>query len=311
MGSPAAASDTVAREQGQARLRGIALMTAANFFFASIDATAKFLIHDMNSLQVTWARFAGAFAAALFLANIVFKPERMRTGRPWLQLIRSAMIAVANTMMVFAFHFLQLDQTVSIMFTVPFIVAGLAVPLLGERIGPRRWTAIAVGFFGVLLVMRPGMGGIHPAALLCLLSAVAYSFYSILTRILSQTDSSATTLFYTNVVGVLALSAVVPFVWTTPTPRDAALMTIMGALATFGHFLLIMAHRLAPASILSPFMYTQLIWMIFYGYVVFADLPSRWTLAGAGVVIGSGLYLLYRERKVKGPDAPVSGDPVG
>lgn len=285
-------------------------MCAANICFASIDATAKFLVSDMNSLQVTWARFAGAFVVALFVSNVILRPDRLKSRKPWLQLIRSGLIAGANAVMVLALRYLQLDQTVSIMFTVPFIVAALAAPLLGERIGPRRWAAITVGFCGVLLVMRPGVGGIHPAAFLCLVSAVTYSFYSILTRILSEFDSSATTLFYTNLVGTVVLTAIVPFVWTTPTLNEAALMLVMGAFATFGHFLLIMAHRLAPASILSPFMYTQLVWMICYGYIIFGDLPNEWTLAGAGIVIASGLYLLYRERKLRGPAAPVSGDPV-
>jgi drug/metabolite transporter (DMT)-like permease len=299
-----------AADQRQARLRGIALMCAGSACFATVDAVSKFLVHDMNSLQVTWARFANAFIAALFMCHLFFKPGWMRTERPGLQLTRSFLIMAANAPMVFALRFLQLDQTISIMFTTPFLVAALAVPLLGERIGPRRWAAIAIGFCGVLLVMRPGFGGIHPAAFLCVISAITYSFFSILTRILSHSDSSATTIFYTNVVGALVLTAVVPFVWTTPTLWDGAMMIFIGALATVGHFLLILAHRYSPASILAPFIYTQLLWMLIYGYLLFGDLPNHWTLAGASIVIGSGLYLIYRERQVRGPAAPVSGDPV-
>jgi drug/metabolite transporter (DMT)-like permease len=216
----------------------------------------------------------------------------------------------ANTVMVYVLRFLQLDQTASILFAVPFLVAGFAIPMLGERIGPRRWAAIAVGFCGVLIVLQPGTGNIHPAAFICLISAVAVAIYQILTRVLSHTDSSATTMFYTNVMGTLVLSTIVPFIWVTPTWPEAILMIAMGSVASLGHYILIAAHRLAPASILAPFMYTQLIWMIFYGYVVFHQLPNHWTLAGASVVIASGLYLLYRERKVKGPSAPVSADQI-
>lgn len=131
-----------------------------------------------------------------------------------------------------------------------------------------------------------------------------------MTRILSHTDSSSTTLFYTNISGTVIMSLIVPFVWKTPTLFEAFLMAMMGTFACFGHYLLIAAHRMAPASVLSPFMYTQLIWMILYGYILFADLPNHWTLAGAGIVIASGLYLLYRERQVKGPAGAVSGDPI-
>jgi drug/metabolite transporter (DMT)-like permease len=234
----------------------------------------------------------------------------MRSRRPLTQIARSVLLFVSNLVVVYALRFLQLDQSSSILFAVPFIVAALSVPLLGESIGPRRWAAIAVGFAGVLIVIRPGFGGIHPAAFLCLAATFAVALYQITTRVLSHSDSSATTMFYTNLAGTVVLTAFLPLFWVTPTPFEAVLMFMMGAIATFGHFLLIAAHRLAPASVLAPFMYTQLIWMIFYGYVVFNDLPNHWTLAGASVVIASGLYLLYREIKVKGEAAPVSGDPL-
>lgn len=297
-------------EQKRARLRGIALMCAANIFFASIDTIAKLLVQSMSSVQVTWARFAGAFIVAVLLSNVLVRPDRIRSKRPFLQLTRSALLFVSNLVMVYALQFLQLDQTSSILFATPLIVAALSVPLLGERVGPRRWCAIAVGFVGVLIVIRPGFGGIHPAAFLCLAATVAVAFYNITTRVLSHADSSATTMFYTNMVGMVVLTACAPLFWTTPSPTEAFLMAAMGTVATIGHYLMIAAHRLAPASVLAPFMYTQLVWMIFYGYTVFHQLPSYWTLSGALVVIASGLYLLYREVKVKGETAPVSGDPL-
>lgn len=297
-------------EQRRACIRGIALMCIANICFATTDTMGKLLVQHMSSVQVTWARFAGAFLVSLFISNVFLHPERMRSSRPLLQLGRSAILFVSNLMVFFSLRFLQLDQTASILFAAPFIVAALSVPLLGEWVGPRRWAAIVVGFIGVLIVIRPGFGGIHPAAFLCLASAFAVALYVIMTRVLSHSDSSATTMFYTNIAGTVVLTALLPLFWSTPTPFDAVLMVAMGIAATIGHFLLIAAHRLAPASVLSPFMYTQLVWMIFYGYAVFNDLPNRWTLIGASVVIASGLYLLYREVKVKGERAPVSGDPI-
>jgi drug/metabolite transporter (DMT)-like permease len=186
------------------------------------------------------------------------------------------------------------------MFSTPFLVAILAGPLLGEWIGPRRWAAISIGFLGVILVMRPGLGGIHPAAALTVIGTFLYAIYLITTRVLSRTDSTATTVFYSNVVGLVGMSLALPFVWTTPKdPVVAVAMVAIGAFGALGHYLLIAAHRLAPAPILAPFIYSQLVWMVALGYLVFGDLPNRWTLLGASIVIASGLYLLFRERQLK------------
>jgi drug/metabolite transporter (DMT)-like permease len=176
----------------------------------------------------------------------------------------------------------------------------LSGPLLGEWVKWRRWTAIGVGFVGVLVVIRPGFGGMHPAAILSVASAVCYALYSILTRILARSDSTETTLFYSNLVGAVAMLPTLLFVWTPPENfLIVLLMVVIGAFGSIGHYLLIAGHRLAPASVLSPFIYTQIVWVIVLGYVVFGDVPNRWTLAGASIVIASGLYLLYRERKVR------------
>jgi drug/metabolite transporter (DMT)-like permease len=221
----------------------------------------------------------------------------MRTTRPVLQLARSAMLLGSTITNFLAFRYLQLDQALAILFSTPFLVAILAGPLLGEWIGWRRWVAILVGFAGVLLVTRPGIGGVHWAAFYSLASAVFYSLYIVATRVLSRTDTSDTTLFYSNLVGAVAMLPVLPFVWTTPhDPLIIVLMVAFGAFGSFGHYLLIVGHRLAPASVLAPFMYTQLVWATGFGYFVFGDVPNRWTLAGAAVVVASGLYLLHRER---------------
>jgi drug/metabolite transporter (DMT)-like permease len=286
------------------RLVGIALMCGAVAAFSCLDATAKYLNGHMDTLQVVWARYAGAFALALLLSNPVTTPGLMRTSRPVLQIVRSALLLGSSIFNFLAFRYLQLDQALSILFSVPFMVAALAGPMLGEWIGWRRWTAISVGFAGVLVVMRPGPTGFDPAALLSVGSAVCYALYGITTRLLARSDSSETTLFYTNLVGVVVMSPIVLLVWSTPASVwIACLMVLMGALGSFGHYLLIAGHRLAPASILSPFMYTQLIWAVMLGYLIFGDVPTGWTLAGAGIVIASGLYILNRERKMHSVEA--------
>ena len=291
--------DPAARERAQ-RLKGIALMSGAVAGFSCIDASAKFLIHHMDIVQVIWARYAFAFAFSLAISNPFRHPALMRTTRPALQLGRSALLLGSTVLNVVALRYLQLDQTVSILFSTPFLVAVLAGPLLGEWIGPRRWAAVSIGFLGVILVMRPGLGGIHPAAALSVIGVVLYAIYLIMTRVLARTDSSETTLFYSNVVGLVGMSLALPLVWTTPRdPVVAVVMVAIGGFGALGHYLLILAHRLAPAPILAPFMYSQLIWMVTLGYLVFGDVPNRWTLLGASIVIGSGLYLLFRERQLR------------
>jgi drug/metabolite transporter (DMT)-like permease len=274
-------------EQIHNRLTGIGLMCGAVLSFACLDATAKYLNLYMDTLQVVWARYTGAFILALFIFNPVSRPGLMRTKRPGLQLVRSAMLLGSTITNFLAFRYLQLDQALAI----------LAGPMLGEWIGWRRWVAILVGFAGVLLVTRPGVGDVHWAALYSVASAVFYALYIVATRVLSKSDTSDTTLFYSNLVGAVAMLPVLPFVWTTPNdPFVIFLMVVFGAFGSFGHYLLIVAHRLAPASVLAPFMYTQLVWATGFGYFVFGDVPNRWTLAGAAVVVASGLYLLHRER---------------
>ena len=276
-------------------------MCGAVVLFACNDAAAKYLNTHMHTVQVVWARYMAAFALAIVLLNPTGNPQVMRTRRPWLQLGRSALLLGSTVLNFFALRYLQLDEAVSIIFCTPFIVAALGGPMLGEWIGWRRWTAIVVGFAGILLVTRPGAGGIHPAALLVVVAAICYALYSILTRVLTRSDSDATTNFYSNLVGAAAITVAVPFYWTAQSePIVIALMCSMGLFSGFGHFLLIRAHRLAPAGVLAPFIYTEIVWMIALGFLVFGDVPNRWTLAGAAVVIVSGLYLLYRER-VMGP----------
>ncbi len=274
-------------------------MCGAVATFSCLDTTGKYLIGFMDPLQVVWARYCGAFVLALVFLNPVNRPGMMVTRRPMLQIARSALLLLSTGLNFFALRYLQLDEALSILFSTPFIVAVLSGPLLGEWVGWRRWTAIVVGFLGVVLVARPGFGGIHPAALLSVAGAICYALYVISTRLLARTDSSETTLFYSNLVGALAMLPVIPFVWTAPPSWQAvALMVLLGAFGSGGHYLLIRGHRLAPASVLAPFIYTQMVWTTTLGYLVFGDIPHRWTIVGGLIVVSSGLYLLGRERKV-------------
>ncbi len=292
--------DPASHERVQ-RLTGIALMCGAVACFALLDTTAKYLSLSMSTFEVVWARYTGAFLFPFIVSNPWTRPGLTRTARPALQIGRSVLL-LGSTMCNFAaLRYLQLDEAIALVFSTPFFVAALSGPLLGERVRWRRWTAIAVGFVGVLVVTRPGPASFQPAALLSLSAALFYALYSLTTRMLARTDSNETTLFYSNIVGAAALLPVVPFVWTTPTDLLViALMVSTGAIGSFGHYLLIAAHRLVPAAVLSPFIYTEIVLVIALGYLVFGDLPNRFTLAGAAIVVASGLYIVHRERKVRG-----------
>ena len=276
-------------------------MCGAVVLFAALDAIAKYLGQHMNPLQVAGVRFITGFLIALIFSNPLTRPGLLRTARPGLQIARGLMLVGTTLFNFLAFRYLQLDEALAIMFSTPFLVAVMAGPVLGEWVGWRRWAAIGVGFLGVLLVVRPGLGGFQWAALLSVAAAIFYAGYGITTRLVSLSDPSETTLFYANLVAVVVMLPVLPFVWTAPpTLFDFVLLLAVGALGSAGHFLLIVAHRKAPASVLSPFIYTQLIWATTLGYLIFGDVPSEWTLAGSAIVVASGLYLIYRERKVTG-----------
>lgn len=293
------------------RLLGIALMCAAVLCFSGIDASAKFLNQSLHPVFVTWIRYVVSVALISLFLNPVATPRLMRTSRLGLQSIRSVLLFASTILNFLALQYLQLTETISIQFSTPLLVALLAGPLLGEWVGRKRLIAVAVGFCGVLIITRPGLGGMHPAALLCLLSSVCYSLYNIITRVLARHDSAATTLVYSGLAGLILITPAVPLVWTVPTqPIVWIAMVAIGVFGSVGHGLLILAHARAPAPVLAPFIYTQILWSITLGYVMFGDLPDRWTLIGGTVVILSGLYLILRERPPL-PPAEAAADRPG
>jgi drug/metabolite transporter (DMT)-like permease len=171
----------------------------------------------------------------------------------------------------------------------------LAIPILGEKVGVRRWAAIAVGFVGMLIIVRPGFEERHWAYVLPVVSSAFWAFYVVMTRKLGATDEPLTTLFFTPIAGAFALSAAAPLYWQWPTPGHWALLVLIGVLATVGHLMLIRAYRLASASMLAPFNYTSIIFATVFGYLVFDTLPDGWTLLGAAIIVASGVYVFHRE----------------
>jgi lactate dehydrogenase-like 2-hydroxyacid dehydrogenase/drug/metabolite transporter (DMT)-like permease len=279
------------------RLAGIALMCAALMCFSCLDATAKWVNRSVDPLVTVWARYMSAFLLTAVVLNPWTQPRLLRTRRPTLQIIRSVLLLLSTLCNFVALQYLQLVQATSILFSTPLLVTLLAGPILGEYVGVKRLAAIGIGFIGILVITRPGLGAPHPALLLSLAGAVAYAFYGITTRMLAAHDSTATTTFYSGVAGIVLMTPLLPWIWTTPaSPLTWLLLAMTGVFAGIGHWLLVLAHARAPAAILSAFIYTQIVWMLALGYVLFGDWPDPWTFAGSGIVIASGLYLLYRER---------------
>jgi drug/metabolite transporter (DMT)-like permease len=277
-------------------LLGIALMVAAGVSFSVLDGTAKLLVRHYPVAEVVWARYVFSL-----LSVAAFLPRHgpiglIGTRRLRLQLGRAALLLAATGAMFVGLRFLPLADTYAITFVTPLIVAALAGPALGERIGRRQWLAILAGFVGVLVVIRPGLGAISWAALFPLLMATANAGYQLLTRLLSGGERTATTMFYTSLVGSLAMSAAMPLVWQPPTTGGWALMTLMGVAGFVGQLLLFLALRFAPAPVVSPFSYSSILSATALGYLVFGDVPDGGTLLGAAIIVGSGLALLWQGR---------------
>ena len=292
---------TRSTDQSRQRLVGIALIAGAFFLFSLLDTSAKWLNHTIPTMETVWSRYVFSVIFVMIVVNPKTKPGVLKTNKPGLQALRSLFLFASTLFNFIAVNYLQLSQTISIAFATPLLVALLSGPLLGERISRDRFIAIIMGFLGVLVVSRPGFGGIHPVAILSVCGVVCYSMYAIMTRHLAAHDSTETTLVYSGLVGAILLTPALPWFWQNPPDIMTALtMVALGAYAALGHFALIKAHRFAPAYILSPFIYTQLIWMVLLGYFVFGDIPDGFTLLGGFIVVGSGLYLLARERSRQG-----------
>jgi len=279
------------------RLIGIVLMIGAVACFACLDSCAKWLNRTMDPLQTASIRYVGSFLLVAAFFNPWTKTLLLRTHSLWRQCVRAGCLVVATLCAFSALRFLPLTEFTSITFSSPLIVALIAGPLLGEWLGFKRVIAVLIGFAGVLVVTRPGSHGVHPAVLLAGVTACANAFYSVATRLVAGHDSPETTLFYTGLVGSLLMVPIVPFVWTTPTSAPVWLAMVgLAAFGALGHWLLILAHKRAPASIVAPFFYVQLLWATLLGWLVFGEVPDRWALVGGAIVMGSGLYLLSRER---------------
>jgi len=277
--------------------RGIGLLLVAVAFFAAMDTTAKYLGQFYPMPGVVWARYAMNLAVLLALLAARGELRFVRTARPGIQVLRGLLLGSATMLFFLSLTVLPLAEAASIGFVMPLIVSLLAVPMLGERMDMPRLLAVLVGLAGVLLVMRPGSAVFTPYALLPLAMAVVNAFYQILTRKIAGVEPPMTSLFYGALVGAVMFTPVVPFAFELPRAwTHWALLGMIGVLATVGHLALIRAYEFATATLLAPFHYSILVWVLLFGYAVFGDFPDGWSLAGMAVIVLSGLYVANRQR---------------
>lgn len=278
--------------------RGILLVILAVFLFSAMDTVAKDLSARHDTVQVVWARYAGQ----TFWAVLILSPRLravLATDRLGLQLLRSALLFGATFFFFAALARLQFAEATAIFEIAPLFITILSVLILREQVGPRRWAGVLAGLVGALVIIRPGTEVFAPAALLPVAAAACFAGYSIATRFLGRDESPWTSLLYTTLIGTLVASLVVPFHWTPPQGADAVKMAGFGAIGMAGQLALILALRLTPASLIAPFAYFGLAFNTLWGFVLFAEVPDGWTVAGATIIVGAGLYVWQREMRLK------------
>lgn len=276
--------------------KAILLVVCATLFFVSLDVTAKYLSGYLPVPQVVWVRYASHVLWMLVFIWPRLGSRLFRTRRLRFQIGRGLLLLITTVLSIAGLHYLPLAEVTAMGFVAPLLVVVLSALILREKIGPRRWGAVIVGFVGVLIVVRPGGGVASWPVVFPLAMAFSYALYQIVARILATTENASMTLFYTGLTGMVGASVFLPFVWVTPTdPFIIALMLLTGFLGGAGHLLLTLAFGLAPPSLLQPFLFSQLILSTGAGWVFFGTVPDAISLGGIGVIGAAGLYVWYRE----------------
>jgi drug/metabolite transporter (DMT)-like permease len=290
----------------------ILLVLAAGLLFSFLDTSAKYLVlGGMAAPFVSWVRFA----VHVVLFVVLFRPwtdiRMLRANSLPLQILRGFFLFGSTFFNFLALNTLQLAQTMSIFFFAPMVITALAGPLLGEWAGWRRWLAIVAGFVGVLVVTRPEVASFEMGHLYALGAMASYSFYVIMTRSMAANETPESLIFYSALAPVILMLPLLPATASMPgSPWQWVILLSLGFYGGFGHWLLIKAYRQATTSALAPYPYLQMVWMIFFGYVIFDQFPDRYTLGGAAIIVASGLYIVHREHqlRLKSRSAPNAED---
>ena len=279
---------------------GILLMIITTIVFASQDGLSKYLATEYNVYMVVMIRywFFAAFVISMSSRGTGGIKRIAKTKSPLLQIFRSLILVAEMCITILAFTLLGLAETHAIFASYPLIIAMLSGPILGEYVGWRRWLAISVGFIGILIILNPGNGIFSPYALVPLAGAILFALYGLLTRYVGQYDNSSTSFFWTGVVGSIAMTVVGLNFWDPVSKSDWSIMLLLSASGVVGHYLLIKCYEVAEASAVQPFAYLQLIWASMIGIIIFGEQITTNVLIGACIIVGAGLFTLWRERKV-------------
>ena len=279
---------------------GILLMIITTIVFASQDGLSKYLATEYNVYMVVMIRywFFAAFVISMSSRRTGGIKRVAKTKSPILQIFRSVILVAEMCITILAFTLLGLAETHAIFASYPLIIAMLSGPILGEYVGWRRWLAISVGFIGILIILNPGNGIFSPYALVPLAGAILFALYGLLTRYVGQYDNSSTSFFWTGVVGSIAMTVVGLNFWDPVSKSDWSIMLLLSASGVVGHYLLIKCYEVAEASAVQPFAYLQLIWASMLGIIIFGEQITTNVLIGACIIVGAGLFTLWRERKV-------------
>ena len=275
-------------------MRGAAFMLAASLLFSSSDIIAKYVTQTVPAVELATIRY-GVFVA-MALAPLLRARRSLRSRQPMLQVLRGVGVAGSAITFILALGRLPIAEATAINFVTPLLITLLAIPLLGEIVRPQGWAAVLVGFLGTLIVVRPGVGGLHAAALLVLLSSFLWCIAMLVTRRLAGVDHSGVTIAWTAVTGFIMLVAALPAFLAPLTWRSAALCVAVGVVASSAQWCAVLAYRHATASALAPLGYAQLIWSSLLGLLVFGAIPNQWTVIGAVIIAGSGGYIVHLER---------------
>ena len=269
----------------------------ATVAYAVVDTLSKYQARDYPVEMIVWARYA----VPLVLLLAVFLPQRgrrmLRTAFPQLQLIRGVLLTAGTVFIVFAYRVMPIAEAQAISFIHPVLLTLLAVVFLGEKVSRLGWAAVLLGFSGVLVIVRPGGGLFTAAALLPLGLALSFSSYQIFTRMVARQEDSINSLFCVLLVGSVVMSLALPFAWIAPTAKGLLFFALIGVTSGAGHFLTIKALEYAPASLLAPFAYIQLLWVSILGMAVFGDFPDSITLLGIAIVVAGGLLVAASHRR--------------
>ena len=289
-------------DTGQDALRrlwlGIFFMCAATTLFPIMNGIVQVLSRDYPSEQIIWARTAGHLVIVLLLVVPRYGLGVLLTKRPGAQISRSLLLLASTTFFFFAVKEVPLAKAASISFMTPFFVTLLALPMLGERIDPKRLAAVIVGFLGVLVVIRPGSEVFQPASVLIVGSAFCYAVYQVFTRKVAGIDRPETSVMYSALIGTLVMTAIVPFVWMAPTNlTDILLHLALGCLGAGGHWCVAKAMTYGQANVISPFQYWQMIGSVIVGYIISGLLPDAITWFGAGIIIAAGVTIAITETR--------------